>query len=568
MLSRQLPITFFAWSLGLLFSNPCLAQIQGHNQASTSLGTAVNGQIGGSCLSGSCIITGGVTAGSNTFHRFDFFTADTLKGISSVTFDGSIINGTIFASVLSGITTLNSPLSLTNNGSIVFLSPNGISVGSAFSLDNVTNLVLSTAQSLKLAEDKIFYFDTTSASELSSLTDLFPYNPLIISSALGDKTSSNISLIGGSSSIDSVNIFVHQSLYVDTLGDIDISNAYITSDPFLSGSSDSFAYFSSGGVITIDPLSTLMLSSYTTPSLFYSIDNPNPSPASPELQISASSFIAADTSDNYTVFSNPTYKVVAEKPLEEPPAAPTSDPPADTPTDTNATNTDNTNLDTTDTTYEETTPTPIDDTASDPNSDSQPDPEPPLSSLNTDEDNTGTDPQVDPSSADQPPDDTPTPESITASSDQDDSTSDLAEVSLTPLTTTFTPTSESSPLNESLSAESSQTTESTDETDDNLSSEAPNNLSSSPPSSLATTSPSTSTPSPTPVRLTTITPTVSLSLPRLTQSFSMNTDAQTNDAITTLGLPSSLQQSGMNSTQQYQSLLQSVFQQLNGQASR
>jgi len=319
------------------------AQIQATSGATTSLGTAINGQIGGTCLTGSCIITGGVTAGQNTFHRFDFFKANVLNGITSVTFDGTPTNGTIFASILSETTSLNAPISISNTGSLVFLSPNGINIGNSFSLSNVTNLVLTTANSVKFTDQTIFFVDSTSSSDLASYDSDFAISPASLSSKLGDKTSSSVVIAGGSNPSDSqVNIFVHQSLYIDTLGDITIANTSIQSDPFLVGSTESYAYLSSGGSISVDLSSSLVLNSYTSPSLFYSISDVSPSPTSPQLLINSSSFIAALESDNYTTFLNPSFKSSSTPPSETIPEPPSNnqntpsevnDLPADTPAD-------------------------------------------------------------------------------------------------------------------------------------------------------------------------------------------------------------------------------------------
>lgn len=529
----------------IFLSDPLRAQIQATNAPSITLGTSINGQIGGSCLSGACIITGGVTSGKNTFHRFDSFTADTLTGITSVLFDGTQTNGTTFASVLTGLTTLNAPISLSNSGSIVFLSPNGFSVGSSFSLTNVSNLLLTTAQSVKFSDSNIFLFDTTNSQQLSSYDSDFVLDPLTLATKLGDKTNADITISGGISPSESVTIFVQQSLYLDTLGDINITNAYIWSDPFLVGSTDSFGYFSSGGNIVVDASSNLMLNSYAFPNIFYLVDDANPAPSSSKLQIYSYSFVPSQASNaNYTSFSNPSFKSVS---LSAPSEA-VPDPPSDNSITDQVTNTTQSV-----TSSDVTNPSPV----------ASPESVPlPKTPQETPSDNT--------SSSDSPANVSSFPQntsidtllqafeqnpSLTSFESTSNTTnlvpSFLSSTGVPPDSRTFSDSASSTSIdNEPLEPSPNASTEA------KLSTQA-KTLPSSPPSPVSTFSPI-------PQQLTVLSSPKLVPPALLNSSFSKNSTQQTTDTVNTLGLPMRTpSQLSITTPSQYQTLLMSVFKSLN-----
>ena len=133
-----------------------------------SLGTAVNGQLGGSCGGGTCAIGGGTRAGANLFHRFSAF--DTRGGIQGVRFD---TQGQRLLVV--GVTNplgsfLDKPISFSAPASLIWLSPGGIHLGGGASFSNIPSLQLSTATGQRFAGGGRFDVFSTPAVGVSGLT--------------------------------------------------------------------------------------------------------------------------------------------------------------------------------------------------------------------------------------------------------------------------------------------------------------------------------------------------------------------------------------------------------------
>ncbi|MEB3199201.1 MAG: CHAT domain-containing protein [Synechococcaceae cyanobacterium] len=127
------------------------------SQGALGLGTLINGGLG--CTAGSCLVTGGTGAGSNLFHRFASFEAN--GAITGVTFQ----NG-VFSNVVVGVqspTLIDRPVGLDTPGSLVWLSPSGITLGGGAQFPNVTNLTLSTATGLQVGAGVFDAFSTTAA---------------------------------------------------------------------------------------------------------------------------------------------------------------------------------------------------------------------------------------------------------------------------------------------------------------------------------------------------------------------------------------------------------------------
>jgi CHAT domain-containing protein len=129
------------------------------------LGSVVNGQLGGSCLSGSCAIGGGTSAGANLFHRFSAF--DTRGAITGVTLD---VGG--HRNVMVGVTHplgsfIDKAVSLSGPANLVWLSPGGIRLSGAGTFTNVQQLNLSTATSLRVGDGRFDVLGSTAAAVAS-----------------------------------------------------------------------------------------------------------------------------------------------------------------------------------------------------------------------------------------------------------------------------------------------------------------------------------------------------------------------------------------------------------------
>jgi len=126
-----------------------------------SLGTRVNGQMGGSCGAGDCGIGGGTKAGPNLFHRFAAF--DTRGGIRSVLFDTQGQRNLVVGVVNPLGSFLDKPIGLSSPASLIWLSPGGIHLGGGAGFVNIPSLQLSTATSLRVGGGMFDVMRTTAA---------------------------------------------------------------------------------------------------------------------------------------------------------------------------------------------------------------------------------------------------------------------------------------------------------------------------------------------------------------------------------------------------------------------
>ena len=126
-----------------------------------SLGTRVNGQVGGSCSAGDCAIGGGTIAGPNLFHRFAAF--DTRGGIRSVLFDTQGQRHLVVGVVNPLGSFLDKSIGFSSPASLTWLSPGGIHLGGGVGFVNIPSLQLSTATGLRVGGGLFDVMRTTAA---------------------------------------------------------------------------------------------------------------------------------------------------------------------------------------------------------------------------------------------------------------------------------------------------------------------------------------------------------------------------------------------------------------------
>jgi len=108
--------------------------------------TIINGIKGGKCITGNCIVSGGDKSGANIFHKFNSF--DTRGSINSVLFKNENYKNVIVGVSSSKGSFINKPISLSEKGNLFWVSPGGINIGNGADFINISQLHLSTANSL------------------------------------------------------------------------------------------------------------------------------------------------------------------------------------------------------------------------------------------------------------------------------------------------------------------------------------------------------------------------------------------------------------------------------------
>ena len=136
---RQALVVTLAW---------CFLGPSGQAQvAPGGLGTRVNGTALGRCSQGVCSVQGGTPLGGTLFHRFSQF--DTRSGIQRVDLDTAGNRNVVVGVSHPAGSFFNAPLRLSQAASLFWLSPGGIWLGGGGTILGATNLLLSTAPTLR-----------------------------------------------------------------------------------------------------------------------------------------------------------------------------------------------------------------------------------------------------------------------------------------------------------------------------------------------------------------------------------------------------------------------------------
>ena len=132
-------------SLALLLAAPprAIAQV-----APGGLGTRVNGTALGRCSAGVCTVEGGTAAGRTLFHRFSQY--DTRSGIRRVDLDTRGRPNVVVGVGHPEGSFFGAPLKLSRNANLFWLSPGGLWFGAGGQIQGATNLLLTTAPTLRI----------------------------------------------------------------------------------------------------------------------------------------------------------------------------------------------------------------------------------------------------------------------------------------------------------------------------------------------------------------------------------------------------------------------------------
>ena len=189
------------------------------SRASDSLGTRINGVLGGRCQSGLCRISGGSDSGRNRFHRLSEF--DTRGAIQGVSIESEGIRNLVLGVTAADGSFIDKGVSLSSPAHLFVLSPGGIQLMPGASFQQIPQLTLSTAPQLRFGGG-VFDVFNTSFGEISMLTG----DPL--AGALGllaDDLSDTRPLIR----MEGVSLDIDESLLVDAPGGrIDVLNSTLS----------------------------------------------------------------------------------------------------------------------------------------------------------------------------------------------------------------------------------------------------------------------------------------------------------------------------------------------------
>ena len=189
------------------------------SRSSDSLGTRVNGVLGGRCQSGLCRISGGSDSGRNRFHRLSEF--DTRGAIQGVSIDSKGISNLVLGVTAVDGSFIDKSISLSSPAHLFVLSPGGIQLMPGASFQQIPQLTLSTAPQLRFEAGVFDVFNTplTAIPELGG--DPLPGALGLLSGDLSDRRP----LIR----MEGVSLDIDESLLVDAPGGrIDVLNSRLS----------------------------------------------------------------------------------------------------------------------------------------------------------------------------------------------------------------------------------------------------------------------------------------------------------------------------------------------------
>ena len=189
------------------------------SSASDSLGTRINGVLGGRCQSGLCRISGGSHSGRNRFHRLSEF--DTRGAIQGVSINSEDVRNLVLAVSATDGSFINKSVSLSSPAHLFVLSPGGIQMMPGASFQQIPQLTLSTASQLRFA---------------GGVFDVLNSPATVIPGLGGDPLPGALGLLSGNLGdhrpfirMEGVAIDVDESLLVDAPGgSIDVQNSTLS----------------------------------------------------------------------------------------------------------------------------------------------------------------------------------------------------------------------------------------------------------------------------------------------------------------------------------------------------
>ncbi len=204
----------------LFLPNLATAQV-----SADGLRTRVNGSAYGTCVSGVCAISGGSRTSQNLLHRLKAF--DTRNGINKVKIDTQGLKNVVVGVTSELGTFLNKPLALSSPANLFWLSPGGIWLGNGARVNNVSNLLFTTAIGMKIGSQTFDVFNTKT-SDIHS----FNQSPNLNFDELGNPEAdlSSLGLFGnGSIQFEGGQIAVDRHLLVNaTAGNLSSVSGYGT----------------------------------------------------------------------------------------------------------------------------------------------------------------------------------------------------------------------------------------------------------------------------------------------------------------------------------------------------
>ena len=189
------------------------------SRSSDSLGTRVNGVLGGRCQSGLCRISGGSDSGRNRFHRLSEF--DTRGAIQGVSIDSKGISNLVLGVTAVDGSFIDKSVSLSSPAHLFVLSPGGIQLMPGASFQQIPQLTLSTAPQLRFEAGVFDVFNTPSTAIPELGGDPLPGALGLLSGDLSDRRP----LIR----MEGVSLDIDESLFVDAPGGrIDVLNSRLS----------------------------------------------------------------------------------------------------------------------------------------------------------------------------------------------------------------------------------------------------------------------------------------------------------------------------------------------------
>jgi autotransporter-associated beta strand protein len=221
----RIPALFWSGLAALSVALPAQADVASQGGA-RSLGTLINGERGGRCAAGLCVVGGGTRAGNNLFHRLSSF--DTRGAITGVRFQNQRDQVVIVGVNSPWGSWIDKTVEFAKPGQLVLLSPGGIHLGAGAGFQQINQLGLSTATRLAMQGGGALDVFSTTALEAAALAGA----PLLKAQGLQvDAEARQAAGITGVPAIvaDGIEVTIDRELLVDAVdGAVQIRDSKLT----------------------------------------------------------------------------------------------------------------------------------------------------------------------------------------------------------------------------------------------------------------------------------------------------------------------------------------------------